>query len=120
MTSESGTSVPTNRLSGPDILAFLTAGPIHVFDPDSLDPVAEVTYRTDGSVGMKTTDGTTDAGAWGVTGDLYWTRYQRFRDGKRHEFYLEIVDDQTMQAHFGNGERAFLQSHKALLKPEQR
>ena len=105
------------RLSGRQISEFLAASRINVFDPETLELVAQVSYRRDGCVEMETTDGGTDRGVWGIDGDLYWTQYECFRGGLRHEFSLEVVSGDIMQAYFGDGQRAFLQTHKPSLAP---
>ena len=103
------------RLKGHQISKFLTADKIYVFDPETLELVARVSYRPDGRVEMETTDGRTDRGTWGFNEDLYWTQYERFRDGVRHAFWLEVVGADIVQAYFSDGQRAFLQTHKPYL-----
>jgi hypothetical protein len=102
-------------LTGEQIEAFLGADIIHVFDPDTKAPVATVRYSPDGVVKMTLGD-MTDTGGWGIVGDRYWTQYAIFRDSQRHEFYLEVIDAETMQAHFADGRRAFLQSRLSSLE----
>ena len=104
-------------LSGAQVSDFLTAGPIFVFEPDTLEPVAQVSYRQDGSVLMKTVDCQSDVGAWGISANTYWTQYEKFRDGERYHFGLEYICDDTMQAYFSDGRRAYLQSHRSKLVP---
>lgn len=105
-------------LNGPDLVAFLTAQTVHVFDPDTRAYVAEAVYHPDGKVEIRHADGRTDRGAWGADGHLYWTRYEAFRDGTRNSFFLEPLDAATAQAFFSDGRRAFLQSHKAALSDD--
>lgn len=102
-------------LTGTSLHAFLTTQKVHVFDPDTHAPVATVQYGTDGQITMRHADGRTDHGHWGLDGDTYWTRYAHFRDGTLNRFYLEPVDAATAQAYFGDGRRAFLQSHNPSL-----
>lgn len=101
-----------------DLVGFLTVGTVFAFDPDTLDPVAQVTYGPRGRVSMVHQDGRTDSGDWGIDGNHYWTRYKDFRDGSLNRFYLEPVDAQTAQAYHSDGRRAFLQSHKCSLSSD--
>ena len=98
------------------LFEFLTAHRISVFDPDTHAPVAQVTYRSDGTVAMRHADGREDCGQWGVDAGTYWTRYQNFRDGTLNRFYLEPIDEKTAQAFFSDGRRAFIQTHRSVLK----
>lgn len=100
-----------------DLIEFLTAQTVYVFDPDTLGPVASVTYAEQGKVFMTHHDGRPDGGDWGIEGTFYWTRYDAFRGGSVNTFYLERVDAKTVQAYYRDGTRAFLQSHKVSLLP---
>lgn len=107
---------PSGHLFAHEILAFLTAGKIYVYDPDTLQRVAHVFYNKNGRVQMQTIEGTSDGGKWGILGDMYWTQYAQFRNGQRHDFILKHISDDTMQAFFKNGDKAFLQSHRSSLE----
>ena len=98
------------------LFTFLTSQRIFVFDPETFEPVAQVTYGSDGSVEMRHFDGREEKGIWGIDGSTYWTRYEKFRDGRVNQFYLQPVDDETAQAFFSDGRRAYLQSYRRSLK----
>lgn len=104
-----------NMLDELNLTRFLTAQVIHVFDPDTFAPVAEVSYGRDGEVTMRHADGREDRGKWGIEKATYWTQYENFRDGGLNRFYVERVDPFTVQAFFLDGRRAFVQSHKPSL-----
>jgi hypothetical protein len=98
-----------------NVKAFILDGPIHAFHPDSREHVAVVDYDPSGICSLEFSNGRSDAGNWGLTDNGYWTSYRNFRDGKRHEFCLQLITPQVMQAFHSNGTRAFLQSTSSEL-----
>lgn len=103
------------RLGEDEVKAFLFDQTLYAFDPETLSRVATVQYRHDWSCHVTMENGDTDAGQYGFEGDLYWTRYDRFRDGAAHRFSLIRIDDHIVQAMFDDGTRAFIQSPLAQL-----
>lgn len=103
------------RLSKEDVKEFLFGQALHAFDPETNARVATVKYHEDGTCHLVLEDGSSDEGLYGFQGDLYWTKYNRFRDGGLNRFFLQRIDDHTAQAYFEDGTRAFLQSPKAEL-----
>lgn len=96
-----------------EIRAFLEGRRVHAFAPETRALVAHVDYRGDGRCALCFATGETDQGVYGIEGDTYWTRYDRFRGGETHAFRLERLGPNLAQAWFSTGARAFLQSHDA-------
>lgn len=107
-----------SRLDPKEVEAFLVGQTLHAFDPDSHNKVASVTYQDDGTCVAIMKDGTEDRGHYGVDEGIYWTRYNQFRGGETHHFYLVRVGPQVAQAYHSDGRRAFLQSPLARLDPQ--
>jgi hypothetical protein len=89
---------------------FIFQRRINAFHPDNREHVAVVEYDPSGACSLEFADGRSDIGSWGFTDQGYWTSYRNFRDGERHEFLLQLIAPQIMQAFHANGTRAFLQS----------
>lgn len=104
------------RFDAQELLAFLFGRTLHAFDPDSCKRVATVRYGLDGICGVTFVDGTQDQGCYGLEDDTYWTRYDKFRAGETHCFYLVQVAPHIAQAYHADGQRAFLQSALPELK----
>lgn len=105
-------------MSPEEVRAFLQGRLVHAFDPATRERVAAVFYGPDGTCRLTFANGEVDAGDYGFDGDLYWTRYRRFREGATHRFRLEAVGPGLAQAWFADGTRAFLQGHSETLAPE--
>jgi len=99
-----------------DVHRFIAGQTVYAFDPDSGVFVATLVYRIDGTIEARFADAKADNGQYGFEGQLYWTRYENFRSGQKHAFYLQAVDDSTAQAFHDDGRKAFLLSHE---KPGQ-
>jgi len=99
------------RMNGAEVTAFLRGQSVYGLDPQTREVAACIDYATDGTCIARFIDGSTDAGVWGVEDDNYWTRYENFRQGKRHVFSLEPLGKGVAQAYFADGTIAFLQSH---------
>ena len=107
------------RLSEEDVRLFVFGQILHAFDPDTLTRVATIHYRRDWTCRVTMENGDTDAGQYGFEDDLYWTRYNQFRDGALHRFSLTRIDAHSAQAMFEDGTQAFIQSSLAqLLSPK--
>lgn len=106
------------RLSEEDVRLFLFGQILHAFDPDTLIRVATIHYHQDWTCQVTMENGDTDAGQYGFEKDLYWTKYNQFRDGVLHRFSLTRIDAHTAQAMFEDGSLAFIQSPLAqLIRP---
>ena len=90
--------------------AFLVGQKLHIFDPGTRARVAEVHYDTDNRCHAAFEDGGVDSG---IYGDMYWTRYSRFRNGMTCHFYLVRLGPFLAQA---DGAIAFLQSARPHLE----
>lgn len=93
-----------------EVRAFLVGQKLHIFDPNTSTRVAEVHYDTDNRCHVTFEDGGDDSGAYGIEGDMYWTRYSRFRNGMKCHFYLVRLGPDLAQAYHADGTIAFLQS----------
>ena len=93
-----------------DVRNFLQGQKLAAYDPDTLERVAIITYSVDGSCLAEFSDGTKSAGQYGFVEDRYWTQYDSFRNGEQHEFRLQPLRPQVVQAYFADGRRAFVQS----------
>lgn len=100
------------KLSREEVKEFLFGQTIECFNPDSGALAATIEYLLDGTCRAAMEDGTADKGRYGFERDLYWTKYSWFRDGGLFRFFLERVDDNTCQAFFEDGAKAFLQTIK--------
>lgn len=101
------------RLDAAEVQTFLLGQTLYAFDPDRYALAATVTYARDGTCTAVFADGARDKGRFGLEGDTYWTRYERFRRGEMHRFYLISVGLDTALAYHADGRRAFLQSQRA-------
>lgn len=101
-----------SRLSEKEVKEFLFGQTINCFNPDSGALVATIEYLANGACRAAMDDGLTDDGRYGFDLNLYWTQYSWFRDGGLFRFFLEWVDDNTCQAYFEDGTKAFLQTIK--------
>lgn len=97
-------------MSTEEVQAFLTDRTLNAIDPESGDVVGYSIYRADGTCRVVMASGEDSPGVWGLTDTGYWTQYERFRGGMRHEFTLVRVGDRIAQAYFADGRRAFLQT----------
>lgn len=93
------------------VKSFLEGRSVYALDPQTRAVAACIDYGLDGRCLARFVNGDTDAGVYGFEGDCYWTRYDTFRDGKRHVFRLESRGPGVAQAYFADGRIAFLQSH---------
>lgn len=98
------------RLSADGVHALLYGNTLHAFDPKSLRRVASVRYDMQHRCHLVFDDGGEDEGSYGFEGDMYWTRYAKFRDGAQCWFYLVPAGPDVVQAFHADGTRAFLQS----------
>lgn len=94
-----------------EVREFLEGHSVYALDPQSREVVACIDYGTDGRCLARFSNGDTDGGVYGFKDDTYWTRYETFRNGKRHVFRLEARGQGVAQAYFADGTAAFLQSH---------
>lgn len=101
------------RMSVTEVHAFLTDRELYAVDPDTGAIVASVTYRGDGTCHAVMSANDDSPGTWGLTDTGYWTKYDRFREGQRHEFTLIRLSEHAAQAYFGDGRRAFTQTTEA-------
>jgi len=99
-------------MNAADVRRFIEARTVLALDPTSNDVVATVQYRADGTCTARFPDGDTDTGQCGFVEDRYWTRYTRFRDGARNEFFLVSHGVGRAQAYYADGRQAFLQVHE--------
>jgi hypothetical protein len=99
-------------MTAEDVRRFIEGQTTVVLDPITSEVVAIVSYELDGTCSSRFPNGDTDTGRYGFDGDCYWTRYTRFRDGKRHSFFLVPMGVGRAQAYFFDGKRAFLQVQK--------
>lgn len=99
-----------------EVRAFLVGQKLHVFDPGTRTRFAEVHYDTDSRCRATFEDGRADFGTYGIEGDMYWTRYSRFRDGATCHFYLVRLGPSLAQAYHADGIIAFLQSSRPHLE----
>jgi hypothetical protein len=97
-----------------EIRNFLEGRSVYALDPTTRVVAACIDYGTDGTCLARFTDGQNDPGVYGIEDDTYWTRYETFRDGKRHVFRLEARAPGVAQAYFADGTIAFLQSHSEM------
>ncbi|MFK7943387.1 MAG: hypothetical protein AB8B85_10820 [Paracoccaceae bacterium] len=97
------------RLTGTKVRDFLVDRTLECFNPGSDICAATITYFADGTCRAVMEDNSTDEGRYGFDRDLYWTQYSWFRDGGLFRFYLERIDDNTCQAFFEDGTKAFRQ-----------
>jgi len=98
------------RMDKADVRTFLFGKTLFVYEPETLKNVAKVTYYPNGCCMALFTDGTEDTGQYGLSGETYWTQYERFRENQRHHFYLTLIEPEVAQAFYIDGRRAFLQS----------
>lgn len=99
-----------------EVRAFLVGQKLHIFDPGTGARVAEAHYGTDNRCHAAFEDGGVDSGIYGIEGDMYWTRYSRFRDGMTCHFYLVRLGPSLAQAYHADGAIAFLQSSRPHLE----
>jgi len=93
-----------------DVRRFLTGRTLHAFDPETGARAASVTYHPDGTCALSFAGGAEEGGLWGLDGDTYWTRYDRFRGGEKNGFRLERLAEDIAQAWHVDGSRAFIQT----------
>jgi hypothetical protein len=98
------------RIEDDAVKAFLMGHTIYSYNADTRLLGATITYQPDGTCTAEMADGSQDKGVWGLKGDTYWTRYDRFRDGTTNAFYLIEIAPQVMQAYFDDGRTAFIQT----------
>lgn len=103
------------RLSEEEIKHFLVGETLYCYLTDTGPPEATIVYREDGSCHAHFKNGQTDEGRYGFNNDMYWTKYQWFRDGGLNHFYLLRIDEITAQAYYEDGKRAFRQKRKNRL-----
>ncbi|WP_281685341.1 hypothetical protein [Thalassobaculum salexigens] len=106
------------RLKPNELREFLFGKTLNCYDPESRVHIATAHYGQDGVCRMTFSDGTEDTGVFGLTDDIYWTQYKRFRSGTLNKFYLESVAPQIAQAFHTDGRRAFLQTPLPTLENE--
>ena len=99
-------------MTADEVRDFLEGHSVYALDPTTREVVACIDYGTDGTCLCRFVNGDSDKGVFGFEGDTYWTRYETFREGKRHVFRLERRGPRTAQAYFADGTIAFLQSHE--------
>ena len=99
----------TRWLSPTEVKQFIQGNLVDNFNPDTGEQVATSIYQADGRCRMSFAKGDADGGVYGFEDNVYWTRYKTFRDGQRHTFRLEHIDEGKAQAYFGDGSKAFLQ-----------
>lgn len=90
---------------------FLEGRRVYALDPQTRVVVACVDYGAEGQCVVRFLRGDTDTGVYGFEGGTYWTRYEKFRGGKKHSFRLKEQGPGVAQAYFTDGTVAFLQSH---------
>lgn len=106
------------RLNPDELREFLFGKTLNCYDPESRALISTAHYGEDGVCRMIFSDGTEDTGVFGLTDDIYWTQYKRFRSGTLNQFYLERVSPQIAQAFHTDGRRAFLQTPLSTLEIE--
>ncbi|MDF1728418.1 MAG: hypothetical protein P1U53_11785 [Sulfitobacter sp.] len=99
-------------MNADEVKEFLRGHSIYALDPETRKVAACIDYRTDGTCFVRFVNGDTDKGVYGFEGDTYWTRYETFREGKRHAFRLVAQGPGVAQAYFQDGTIAFLQSYE--------
>lgn len=98
-------------MTADEVKEFLQGRSVYALDAETRTLAACIDYGTDGTCLARFVNGDTDPGVYGFEGDTYWTRYDTFREGKRHVFRLEYRGPGVAQAYFEDGTIAFLQSH---------
>lgn len=106
---------PGTPLNESEVREFLFGNRLFAIDPKTRKIVAEVTYESSGRCYAQFVTGDSDTGQWGLDGAYYWTRYTKFREGARSEFYLEWLGDGIAQAYHRDGTRAFIQALHAAM-----
>ncbi len=106
---------PQDFLPLETVKSFIAQGLIYAFDPETKSRAAAVEYGTDGVAKLTFSDGQHETGQWGFTQQGYWTSYNNFREGARHEFLLKQIAPQIMQAYHGDGRRAYVQTALSAL-----
>lgn len=105
-------------MSAADVRRFIEGRTVLALDPLTRDLVATVRYDADGTCAAGFPNGDGDTGQCGFVDDRYWTRYTRFRNGKRNEFFLVSTGAGQAQAYYADGRQAFLQVHEEQM-PDQ-
>jgi hypothetical protein len=98
-------------LKADEVKAFIEGRDVYSFDPETKELAAVIHYGLDGHCLVRFEAGGTDKGVYGFEADRYWTRYETFREGKRHSFGLDPLGPGIAQAYFADGTIAFLQAH---------
>ncbi len=99
-------------IAGPEVRRFISGQTVYSFHPATGELVATLYYQAGGKCNVHFVNGDVDYGTYGFSNQLYWTRYENFRSGRKHEFYLEKVDRFSMQAYHEDGSKAYLLSHR--------
>jgi len=99
-------------MSAAAVRLFIEGRTVLALDPQTNGVVATVHYGEDGGCSARFPDGDADTGQCGFIENRYWTRYSRFREGKRNEFFLVSQGSGRAQAYYADGRRAFLQVHE--------
>jgi len=117
MTSENSVD-GLETMSPAQIRRFIEGRTVLALDPASNVVVATVHYGADGTCEARFPSGDADTGQCGFVENRYWTRYTRFRDGARNEFFLVSKGAGRAQAYYADGRQAFLQVHEEQMPDE--
>ena len=75
-------------MNAADVRMFIAGKTVRAIDPISNEFVATIAYGSDGSCTANFETGETDTGQYGFEGQCYWTRYEKFRAGRKHHTVL--------------------------------
>ena len=101
-------------MSPAEVHDFIFKKTVQAIDPETMKVVALITYNPDFTSRIEHLDTkATDAGVYGFTDAVYWTRYEAFRGGTTNNFALDSLAADRAQAYYDDGRRAFLLVHAA-------
>lgn len=103
----------SDAMTAPEVRRFIEGRTLLAVDPETDALVATVDYNPDRTCAARFPDGDQDTGQYGFVENRYWTRYSRFRQGTRNEFFLVQLGADRAQAYYADGRPAFLQIYRA-------
>jgi hypothetical protein len=103
----------SEAMTAPEVRRFIEGRTLLAIDPATDELIATVDYNSDRTCVARFPDGEKDTGQYGFVENRYWTRYSRFRQGMRNEFFLVPSGADRAQAYYADGRPAFLQIYRA-------
>jgi hypothetical protein len=101
-------------MSPAEVHDFIFGKTVQAINPDTMEVVAMITYNTDHTCRIEhLATKAVEAGVYGFTDAVYWTRYDAFRGGTTNNFALDSLAAGRAQAYYDDGRRAFLLVHTA-------